>query len=87
MGDMRNEITAIKLSKKYLWITLFIVGVVFLSYAVRLTPYINSYWVNFLTALVVRNTFSLFIIAGLSFALFIIEVKIYRRKVSERGDL
>ncbi|RHO21340.1 hypothetical protein DW220_07385 [Eubacterium sp. AM18-26] len=83
---MRNEITAIKLSKKYLWITLGILGTIFLSYAVRMTPYINSYWINFVTALVVNNTFSLLIIGCLSFALFIIEVKIYRKKVSERGD-
>lgn len=82
---MRKETIKVRLSKKYLYISLFIMAVCFVSAAVRLTPLIHSYWINLLSAFILNNVISLAIMCISSFIIFLIEIKKYN-EVTKEGE-
>lgn len=73
------------LSKKYLYISISILVLIFISIAIRLTPLTHSYWVNYVTAFLINNIFSLILMCISAFIVFLIDVKKYNRD-SEEGD-
>lgn len=73
------------LSKKYLYISIAVLALIFISIAIRLTPLTRSYWVNYMTAFIINNIFSLILICVSAFIVFLIEVKKYNRD-SKEGD-
>ncbi|MBM6830978.1 hypothetical protein [Faecalicoccus acidiformans] len=49
----------------------------------RLTPVIDNYWANYLTALVVSNTICIIVIAGLLIAINFIELQRYKELIDK----
>lgn len=56
------------------------------SILIRLTPAIDWYWINFLSALIVSNAISLIVISGLLIALHIVDLMRYKDMIEKEDD-
>lgn len=52
----------------------------------RLTPAIDNYWINFITALIVSNTISICVISGLLIALHIVDLKRFKAMLEKEDE-
>lgn len=73
--DTKKAFISEKLKTKKFTISMGLIFVWAVSFMIRLTPLIRIYVLNFVTALVVKNTVSIFIISTILSALYIVEKK------------
>lgn len=52
----------------------------------RLTPAIDNYWINFITALIVSNTISICVISGLLIVLHIVDLKRFKAMLEKEDE-
>lgn len=57
-----------------------------ISILIRLTPAIDWYWINFLSALIVSNAISLVVISGLLIALHIVDLMRYKEMIEKEDE-
>lgn len=80
---VKKDYYTIELKSGKLKASIAILVVLAICILVRLTPLIHYYWVNLLTALVVSNGISLFVIAGLLMALHMVDIKRFKEMLKK----
>ena len=65
---VQKDYAQIELKSKKLKIAVGLLIGLGVAILLRLTPAIDNYWINFITALIVSNTISIFVISGLLIA-------------------
>ena len=83
---IQKDYAQIELKSKKLRIAIGLLTTLGVSILVHLTPAIDIYWINFLTALIVSNTISIFVISGLLIALHIVDLKRFKAMLEKEDD-
>lgn len=83
---VQKDYSQIELKSKKLRIAVGLLVGLAVAILLRLTPAIDSYWVNFLTALVVSNTISILVISGLLIALHIVDLKRFKAMLEKEDE-
>lgn len=80
---MRKKDTEIKPKKLKLIIAGIVVAIYIVCCLIRITPLIQNYYVNFMTLLVIQNTFNLIMMVLILVVLYFAERKILLDKINE----
>lgn len=83
---VQKDYSQIELKSKKLRIAVGLLVGLAVAILLRLTPAIDFYWVNFLTALVVSNTISILVISGLLIALHIVDLKRFKAMLEKEDE-
>ena len=83
---VQKDYSQIELKSKKLRIAVGLLVGLAVAILLRLTPAIDSYWVNFLTALVVSNTISILVISGVLIALHIVDLKRFKAMLEKEDE-
>lgn len=83
---VQKDYSQIELKSKKLRIAVgFVIGLG-VAILLRLTPAIDNYWINFITALIVSNTISICVISGLLIALHIVDLKRFKAMLEKEDE-
>ena len=75
---VQKDYSQIELKSKKLRIAVGLLIGLGVAILLRLTPAIDNYWINFITALIVSNTISICVISGSFIALHIVDLKRFK---------
>lgn len=83
---VQKDYSQIELKSKKLRIAVGLLIGLGVAILLRLTPAIDNYWINFITALVVSNTISILVISGLLIALHIVDLKRFKAMLEKEDE-
>lgn len=83
---VQKDYAQIELKSKKLKIAVGLLIGLGVAILLRLTPAIDNYWINFITALIVSNTISIFVISGLLIALHIVDLKRFKAMLEKEDE-
>lgn len=83
---VQKDYSQIELKSKKLKIAVGLLIGLGVAILLRLTPAIDNYWINFITALIVSNTISIFVISGLLIALHIVDLKRFKAMLEKEDE-
>lgn len=83
---VQKDYSQIELKSKKLRIAVGLLIGLGVSILLRLTPAIDNYWINFITALIVSNTISICVISGLLIALHIVDLKRFKAMLEKEDE-
>lgn len=83
---VQKDYSQIELKSKKLRIAVGLLIGLGVAILLRLTPAIDNYWINFITALVVSNTISICVISGLLIALHIVDLKRFKAMLEKEDE-
>lgn len=83
---VQKDYAQIELKSKKLKIAVGLLIGLGVAILLRLTPAIDNYWINFITALIVSNTISICVISGLLIALHIVDLKRFKAMLEKEDE-
>ena len=83
---IEKDFNIIRLRSNKLFIAILILLILGISFLIRLTPLINLFWINYITAIILKNGISLIIISGLLIALHIVELKKFKKMLEKEDE-
>lgn len=83
---VQKDYSQIELKSKKLRIAVGLLIGLGVAILLRLTPAIDNYWINFITALIVSNTISVCVISGLLIALHIVDLKRFKAMLEKEDE-
>lgn len=83
---VQKDYSQIELKSKKLRIAVGLLIGLGVAILLRLTPAIDNYWINFITALIVSNTISICVISGLLIALHIVDLKRFKAMLEKEDE-
>lgn len=83
---VQKDYSQIELKSKKLQIAVGLLIGLGVAILLRLTPAIDNYWINFITALIVSNTISICVISGLLIALHIVDLKRFKAMLEKEDE-
>ena len=83
---VQKDYAQIELKSKKLRIAVGLLIGLGVAILLRLTPAIDNYWINFITALIVSNTISICVISGLLIALHIVDLKRFKAMLEKEDE-
>lgn len=83
---VQKDYSQIELKSKKLRIAVGLLIGLGVAILLRLTPAIDNYWINFITALIVSNAISICVISGLLIALHIVDLKRFKAMLEKEDE-
>lgn len=83
---VQKDYSQIELKSKKLRIAVGLLIGLGVAILLRLTPAIDNYCINFITALIVSNTISICVISGLLIALHIVDLKRFKAMLEKEDE-
>lgn len=83
---VQKDYSQIELKSKKLRIAVGLLIGLGVAILLRLTPAIDNYWINFITALIVSNIISICVISGLLIALHIVDLKRFKAMLEKEDE-
>ena len=83
---VQKDYSQIELKSKKLRIAVGLLIGLGVAILLRLTPAIDNYWINFITALIVSNTISICVISGLLIALHIVDLERFKAMLEKEDE-
>lgn len=80
---IKKSFTEIQLKSGKLKAGVILLIILAAGFLIRLTPLVRVLWVNYLTWIIVKNTVSLIVIAGLLIALHIVDLKRFKETLEK----
>ncbi len=83
---IKKDFLQIELKSGKLKLGIAILIVLAICFLVRLTPLVQIFWINFITAFFLSDWFIWFVIVGLLFALHYVDLQRFREMVKKEDD-